>query len=82
MTNVQAIQHARLQDLSYEQLYTLVREVEWILSLLDDVVPSRLPDEAQEEYETFLHHTNTLDDCLKIERARRTFATIEAMIDF
>ena len=82
MTNVQAPQHARLQDLSYEQLYTLVREVEWILSLLDDVVPSRLPDEAQEEYETFLRHTNVLDDCLKIERARRTFATIEAMIDF
>jgi hypothetical protein len=72
--------YTRLEELSYEQLGTFVREVEWILSLLEDVVPSRLPQEARAEYKTFLAQTYSLDDRLKMERARRTLASIEDMI--
>jgi hypothetical protein len=80
MTNTQVTQQARLEELSYEQLGTFVREIEWILSLLEDVVPSRLPQEAREEYETFLVQTYSLDDRLKMERARRRLASIQGMI--
>jgi hypothetical protein len=79
--NIQVMQSTRLEDLSYEQLSIFVREVEWIMSLLEDVVPSRLPQEARHQYETFLAQAYALDDRLKMERARRTLAFVQDSVE-
>jgi hypothetical protein len=65
---------------STEQLQLYLHEIEGILSLLEDILPARLPDDGREQYETILEQANVLENQLTFEIARRQLGNLQTKV--
>jgi hypothetical protein len=70
-----------LTTLSTEQLQLYQHEVEGVLSLLEDVVPTRLQEEDQEKYKTVLEQAYTLGNRITFEIGCRQLTNLQTRME-
>ena len=70
-----------LPTLPTEQVHLYLYELEGILSLLREIVPTHLPsEESRRQYETLLKQAYVLEDQITFEIARRQLLRLHTVI--
>lgn len=60
-----------LEKLPAEWLDMLVRQVEWAINEVDEMIPADFPETSRDHYELLFHQLNTFQERLTLERIRR-----------